>query len=981
MQSPLAASAAFLFILAAPCLTAAPLQQASISKIINEVRVVDPQAGAHAAAVDEVIKKDLGVKTGVKSRAELLFQDQTLTRLGAETYFSFQPGTRDMELREGTMLLQVPKGLGGATIRTAAVTASITGTTIMMEYWPGKDVKVLVLEGSLRLSVNGRLGEAVTLTPGKMMLMKPGDKHLPEPVNVDLAKIVKTSSLIDPGAFKGKSKISVAPLPSLGLIQKEITVQATMKQNAGLADTNLVIPGKGNKVLVIADLSDTQTTTELIPTSSNSSTDKSSQAAIATGQKQPPAPTDNSGSTSSTDAPAPPARINRAAPLIASPAPYVISSATSISTAKPGIVTAGVHREGGVYYGNGQSQVAPSDFLFGDHSAALDANFDNDVAGLDSRGVADSGLAVYRFRALQLGTAPTFTGFRKNIALSADGGINPATLTSSWGVDAIRSLTLTSQVGNISLGNGFTAAASSDFRLLEVYARAGTVDITAPITTPDAAISLIAGGLGGINVSAAGTIDARAVSLLSSGTVTLHGAIQPGLLTIVAPTLISTVDLTPTAGALAIGSGGIQAGDHTLSGFSSITSLGNVTAGTLQAGTIISIAGTVGQPASGAPVTLDAPVLSVGGGIQLNGATAMAPGNGGQVTLHADFILIGAPTGTFAAAGPDGKGPGKDGGKPKDAGKPKGDGGDNGNNQGDNQGDGSPAPAPSIPAINGIVANGGDAQPGLFAIGGDGGTIQIGTAGRAITGDVTINKDVSAVAGKNAPGALLGGAGGTVNVVAGGTIAVNAKVTVSDGTPNARSGGNIRLVSHKTTGTAIAVSNSGQLLSLLNMTAAGPGGKVQLLSSGGAITVGSGKVEADRGQVVLQNDGAGGTIGLDKANLRGDVVKAGALGTNGQLLINGGTIDADTLIALYAGGSNGTVRFLKSTNLSGTSAKVIAANTVTIDNKQKVNVTGPAASVYTNHGNYTGSGGNGSTTGAFTGSGATTSPYAGRPGF
>ena len=34
------------------------------------------------------------------------------------------------------MLLQVPKGLGGAKIHTAAVTAAITGTTIMMDIAP-----------------------------------------------------------------------------------------------------------------------------------------------------------------------------------------------------------------------------------------------------------------------------------------------------------------------------------------------------------------------------------------------------------------------------------------------------------------------------------------------------------------------------------------------------------------------------------------------------------------------------------------------------------------------------------------------------------------------------------------------------------------------------------------------------------------------------------------------------------------------------
>jgi ferric-dicitrate binding protein FerR (iron transport regulator) len=132
---------------------AGPLTQAQVTKIINRVEVVDPAKGVHAAKLQETIKDQIELKTGVKSRSELLFQDNTLTRIGPETTFSFKAGTRDLTLEKGTMLLQVPKGLGGTKIRTAAITAAITGTAIMVEYTPGKNFKVLVLEGSLRLSV------------------------------------------------------------------------------------------------------------------------------------------------------------------------------------------------------------------------------------------------------------------------------------------------------------------------------------------------------------------------------------------------------------------------------------------------------------------------------------------------------------------------------------------------------------------------------------------------------------------------------------------------------------------------------------------------------------------------------------------------------------------------------------------------------------------------------------------------------------
>src|SRR5207237_8408579 len=75
---------------------AGPLTSAEVTKIINRVSVIDPAKGTHSAMVRDVIKDDLALQTGAKSRSELLFQDNTLTRIGAETFFSFKTGTKKM---------------------------------------------------------------------------------------------------------------------------------------------------------------------------------------------------------------------------------------------------------------------------------------------------------------------------------------------------------------------------------------------------------------------------------------------------------------------------------------------------------------------------------------------------------------------------------------------------------------------------------------------------------------------------------------------------------------------------------------------------------------------------------------------------------------------------------------------------------------------------------------------------------------------
>jgi hypothetical protein len=107
---------------------AAVLSQAKITHIVRDVQTVDPAKAPRPAKLREVVKGRQAVRTGIDSRTELLFNDLTLTRIGANSQFSFSEGTRELELYRGVILLQVPKGSGGAKIHTAAVTAAVPGT-------------------------------------------------------------------------------------------------------------------------------------------------------------------------------------------------------------------------------------------------------------------------------------------------------------------------------------------------------------------------------------------------------------------------------------------------------------------------------------------------------------------------------------------------------------------------------------------------------------------------------------------------------------------------------------------------------------------------------------------------------------------------------------------------------------------------------------------------------------------------------------
>ena len=287
--------------------------------------------------------------------------------------------------------------------------------------------------------------------------------------------------------------------------------------------------------------------------------------------------------------------------------------------------------------------------------------------------------------------------------------------------------------------------------------------------------------------------------------------------------------------------------------------------------------------------------------------------------------------------------------------------------------------------LTGIEANGGRAAIDSTA-GGNGGTVNI-----TATGDVTLDDGNISATSALLPsgGAETLGNGGTVNVTTSGAVTVNSKIEVSSAVqPNpvrgSKTGGNISLTSTKrTAGAAITVSNSGQLLALLDQAAPGPGGKITILASGGRSSVNvHGTAIADRGTVDIRHTGANGTVNLGDASgnnvvlMRGDIVKAGALGNNGVLTIGQGTMSANDTLKLYAASANGEVRFIDNVSIGGTNLTIIAGNTVTINDGKTVNVTGARADVYTGfngdipNANYSGSGGNGSTSGVFGGAGA-----------
>jgi hypothetical protein len=1112
---------------------AGPLTEARVTAIVNQVKVSDPVAGDRAARIDDIIQGELALITGIKSRSELLFQDNTLTRLGPESYFSFKSGTRDMTLQRGTLLLQVPKGIGGAKIHTASVTAAITGTTIMLEYVPQKHLKVLVLEGSLRLSMNGKFGDSLLLLPGRMVIMPPNAKRIPDPVTVDLKKVVQTSTLVNMGGG-GKNKTK-GPLPSMPLIEEEVAQQQQGKDSHHLVDTNLVILGKGTNVLIGSDqlMDDLSQRTDIAkltlvsnPPPPPPTPPPSNPDATPFPTPKPtvtPSPTSTPSGTATPSPTGTPSPIPSPSPT-ATPFPaYTINGTTVINTINtvPRITTNGISNNG-LTYKDSNTNGSPAVFLFGAVS-----DFDNRF-GFDSFYLQDfKPSAVFNFEALQLGGGITFhVDTINNITLIGANGITgiPGSTIDLSGVNDILFATAT---GDITLNSGLSFNTTTNKpNLLAFYARGGSFTSGSTFTLPSSSIQVAAennalftptasvtaanldvtglqtvqfdgsadvnsvfqlnggdvelggsvtttrayiygssatingtvnsqnltgnvtgdfvlnnGGLlnstgtgaeGTVTLTAGGnlTLDGRLnaqqavlhtggdfllgvtgnltsvsdVTVNSTGAdMTLNGAINGGhKVTLTAPGNIAinhaptSTQLVITGGSVSFGTnltlttsgneltattGNINATGRQLTGFDQITlTNANLLAGGITANNLV-IHGS-GDITIANNLTL-AHTLTVPGTIDVGGLLSVQTITAGDVTVNAlhtnslgssgvltlgssdlgplsgNTVSIAAPTVNLTA-------------------------GANLNGQngtattGPTNGDNLTINTGTFTLDSPLSLNGGDGVPTRTDAGGNGGQLNLTS-----NGAITLDAPISATTGQNSLNGVNGGNGGIVNLTANDTITLNNKIEVSSNSGRRRSNnsGNINVTSNKATGTAIAVNSSAQLLALLNATAGG-GGSIKFVSAGGNVNVNNATMQADHGSIELRNNGTSGVVTLSNATLNASTVKAGALGNNGTLNIGGGTISADTLIRLYAGGSNGTVNFTNNVTLNGNSVKQIAGDTVTIFNGKVVTIGGPSpANVYANHPNYTGFGGNGSTTGTFAGQGAITSPLGNAPGF
>jgi hypothetical protein len=196
--------------------------------------------------VSDVLKAPDRVRTGPESRAELTAPDKTITRVGANTVFSYADSGRTLNLEQGNLLFHAPKGLGGGTIKSGGAAAAVLGTTLMVSATTGGGFKVILLEGKGKVTLPN--GNSATLKAGQEVFVLPGGTELSKVFDINLDKLVGSSLLVK--GFPDE-------LSSLSLILVAIQDQNTKLKSGGVSDTGqppeLFLPppppGNGQNVL------------------------------------------------------------------------------------------------------------------------------------------------------------------------------------------------------------------------------------------------------------------------------------------------------------------------------------------------------------------------------------------------------------------------------------------------------------------------------------------------------------------------------------------------------------------------------------------------------------------------------------------------------------------------------------------------------------------------------------------------------------
>ena len=183
----------------------------------------------------------LAAATPVRAVSQPIETERGVFRLGSKTQANVDAKQSSIALGQGIILVSSnPARMGRPTLKVrfngAPMHAKVQGTALIA-YLHGQFIQITGVEGRTYLVREGRLGEVVAVDAGKMLLVKPTAKRLPNTVDVNLNELVKNSPM-----FNGGLKLAASQL-----IARAIEKQSG---NRYLKSTPIYFEGAGTEAVI-----------------------------------------------------------------------------------------------------------------------------------------------------------------------------------------------------------------------------------------------------------------------------------------------------------------------------------------------------------------------------------------------------------------------------------------------------------------------------------------------------------------------------------------------------------------------------------------------------------------------------------------------------------------------------------------------------------------------------------------------------------
>lgn len=176
--------------------------QATVTKIVKLVEWQRYRTTRwQKASLDNLLLVGDTLRTGTDAKAELLYGDGSVTRVGSLTSLTLTgDNKRELHLDSGRVWLHIQKGGAGMRVITPGAVAAVTGTELMVEFDAAKKLtEVTVFEGSVNVSSD--VGNLVRVIGGTTTMV-PFNAPAAAPVPLDTRKLQERENIFRPLSVK-----------------------------------------------------------------------------------------------------------------------------------------------------------------------------------------------------------------------------------------------------------------------------------------------------------------------------------------------------------------------------------------------------------------------------------------------------------------------------------------------------------------------------------------------------------------------------------------------------------------------------------------------------------------------------------------------------------------------------------------------------------------------------------------------------------